>query len=148
MGKDSGGTGIAAGIGDGKESGIGDGLSASGPSWYSEPLRFKVGRLGFEASLLSLGFLGICAEEALRLMTGVEFERPLTAGLEAVGGGRVVLCEGRVVASWVETGSGAEIPRPFVLGLLSSADKEGMSSVEIETARRGSESGDEIKSCI
>lgn len=59
MGKERGGTGIAAGMGDGSESDMDEGLRASAPWLYSEPFRFRVGRLGLEVSLFSIGFLGI-----------------------------------------------------------------------------------------
>jgi hypothetical protein len=59
VGKERGGTGMVAGIGDGSESDMGEGLRISAPWLYSEPFRFKVGRLGLEASLFSTGFLGI-----------------------------------------------------------------------------------------
>ena len=79
-------------------------------------------------------------------MTGVEFERPLAAGLEAVGGGRP-FCTGRAVGSVEEVFSRAEMASPFGFATISSV-KGGMSSVGTSTARSGMESGEEIKSCI
>lgn len=59
MGKERGGTGMVAGIGDGSESDIDESLRASAPWLYSEPFKFRVGRLVLEVSLFSMGFLGI-----------------------------------------------------------------------------------------
>jgi hypothetical protein len=50
---------MAAGMGDGSESDMDEGLRASAPWLYSEPFRFRVGRRGLEVSLFSMGFLGI-----------------------------------------------------------------------------------------
>ena len=79
-------------------------------------------------------------------MRGVEFERPLTVGLDAVGGGRT-FCAGRFVVSGTETSSLVEIPSAFGFEICSST-KVGMSSMELSTARSGSDSGEEMSSCI
>lgn len=79
-------------------------------------------------------------------MTGVEFERPLAVGRDAVGGGRP-FCTGRFVDSGTETRSLAEMPSASALTMCSSI-KGGISSILLFTARRGSDSGEEIRSCI
>jgi microcompartment protein CcmK/EutM len=79
-------------------------------------------------------------------MTGVEFERPLAVGLDAVGGGRP-FWTGRFVDSGTEARSLAEMPSASGFVTCSSI-KGGMSSTVLFTARSGSDSGDEIRSCI
>lgn len=70
------------------------------------PFKLRVGRLDLDGSLASLGFRGICAEESLRLIIGVELERPLA--------------EGRAVAAEVE----AEIGRGLDMGWLWASPEE------------------------
>lgn len=79
-------------------------------------------------------------------MTGVEFERPPAVGLDTIGGGRP-FCIGRFVDSGTEARSLAEMPSASGLVMCSSI-KGGISSIALFTARSGSDSGEEIRSCI